>query len=195
MVGVDAVRALPLNMCAQPVWPRNPPSTPPDAVDAYKPVCAQPNDYDADGSVLRSMADSLLRFWHHCYGSDGQGGAVAAVSAAAQQALHQLAAVPLPASQGGSSLWCEGLFKGREEVSSAFSVAHFLRTQQVGCEWRLDGLGLYGCAAVQQCCRAAFLDSFSPFNLPVPSSSCAGGGACGRYGGGGARGGARGGSA
>lgn len=117
-----------------------------DAVDAYKPVCAQPNDYDADGSVLHSMADSLLRFWHHCYGPDGQGGAVAAVTAAAQQALHQLAAVPLPASQGGSTLWCEGLFKGREEVSSAFSVANFLRSQQVGCEWRMDGLGLYGCA-------------------------------------------------
>ncbi len=112
-----------------------------DAVDAYKPVCAQPNDYDADGSVLRTMADSLLRFWSHCYGPDGQGGAVAAVTAAAQQALHQLAVVPLPAAQGGSSLWCEGLFRGREVVSSAFSVASFLRTEQVGWGRRAGRVG------------------------------------------------------
>lgn len=125
-------------------------------MDAYKPVCAQPNDCDGDGSVLRSMADSLLRFWNHCYGTDGQGGAVAAVTAAAQQALHQLAALPLPAAQGGSSLWCEGLFKGREEVSSAFSVATFLSMQQVRLSWRgihswlaqrLGDLHLFGSSA------------------------------------------------
>ncbi|PRW33197.1 Ribosome production factor 1 [Chlorella sorokiniana] len=137
-VGLRTIFDQDFNMRLGPVWIADDlPEVYPDkyrdaiyAVDAYKPVCAQPNDYDADGSVLRSMADSLLRFWHHCYGKDGQGGAVGAVTAAAQQALHQIAAVPLPAAQGGSTLWCEGLFRGREEISSAFAVASFLRAQQ-----------------------------------------------------------------
>ena len=87
------------------------------------------------------MGASLLRFWHHCYGADGRGGAVAAVTEAARHALHQLAAVPVPAGQGAAAPWCEGLFKCREEVSSAFSVAAFLSTQQVRPGDAARGLG------------------------------------------------------
>lgn len=92
-------------------------------------MAAVPNDYD-DGAVLKGMAESMQRFWHHCYGTDGQGGAVAAVSAAAHAVLHQLAAVPLG---GGleSAAWADSLFKDQEDVSSALLVSTFLEQEAV----------------------------------------------------------------
>ena len=78
------------------------------------------------------MAASLLGFWRHCYGADGQGGAVAAALAAARHTLHQLTAVPLPAAPPAASGagWCEALFKEQDAISSALLVKTFMELQQ-----------------------------------------------------------------
>jgi len=100
------------------------------AVPPYKPVASLPNQYD-DGSVLRNLASSIMQFWQHCYGADGTGGAVAAVSSTAQRVLHQLSSVPLEKHVSPAG-WCAGLFKGQEDLSSSLAVSTFLARQQVG---------------------------------------------------------------
>lgn len=113
-------------------------------VPPYKPVASLPNQYD-DGSVLRNLAISIMQFWQHCYGADGSGGAVAAVSSTAQRVLHQLSSVPLEQHVSPAG-WCEGLFKGQKELSSSLSVSTFLERQQVGrggaadAGWGWDGV-------------------------------------------------------
>ena len=124
------------------------------AVPAYKPVANKPTTYDADGSVLRGMGPAIMRYWQHCYGADGCGGAVAALTAAAREALHQLSCVPLvlaPAGGAGEAgegmgegapegatvplAGCEGLNKllrDQEALSSAFSVHTFLEQEVRG---------------------------------------------------------------
>lgn len=98
------------------------------SVPPYRPVANMPNDYDADGSVLRGMAASIEQFWHHCYGPDGSSGTVAAASAAARQVLHQLCCIPLDSVAPGE--FCDRLFKGQEDVASALSVRAFLERQR-----------------------------------------------------------------
>jgi hypothetical protein len=124
------------------------------AVPAYKPVANKPTTYDADGSVLRGMGPAIMRYWQHCYGADGCGGAAAALTAAAREALYQLACVPLvlaPAGEAGEAgegmgegspegatvplAGCEGLNKllrEQEALSTAFSVHTFLEQEVRG---------------------------------------------------------------
>ncbi|PSC71393.1 Ribosome production factor 1 isoform A [Micractinium conductrix] len=104
-------------------------------VSAYKPVASRPNDYDADGSVLKGMADHIQKFWRHCYGADGGGGAVAALVAAAQRTMTALCVTPLvpgaAASAPVSGPWPDALFKGHGPLSTALSVQQFLEERQL----------------------------------------------------------------
>lgn len=149
-------------------------------VPPYRPVANLPNDYDADGSVLKGMAASIdqvvqgmpcakrqpahasigkmsqrlfrgsdstptcsllqllstllapalaqcPQFWHHCYGADRNGGAVAAACAAAQQVLQQLSCVPLDIAAAGQL--CDQIFKRQGQVASSLSVRAFMERQ------------------------------------------------------------------
>jgi hypothetical protein len=91
-------------------------------------VANPPCQYDADGSVLRGMGARLLAFWHHCYGTDGGGGAVAQLAAEARRTLHHLTAVPLLGDTAPSG-WLAHLFKGQCALSAALSVQTFMDLQ------------------------------------------------------------------
>lgn len=143
-------------------------------VPAYKPVAGLPNDYDADGGVLRGMAGAIMQFWQHCYGADGSSGVVAAAARAAQTTLHQLCNMPLE----GAGEWCEGHFKEQEAIGSAMSVQTFLEQQQVGsqgragwaagacCQQRELLTSVFGGGTVLHLARAAAVGPFlTQFNL------------------------------
>lgn len=70
--------------------------------------------------MLKGMADHIQKFWRHCYGADGGGGAVAALVAAAQRTMTALCVTPLlpgaAASAPVSGPWPDALFKGYVHV-------------------------------------------------------------------------------
>jgi hypothetical protein len=106
------------------------------AVPAYKPVANKPTTYDADGSVLRGMGPAIMRYWQHCYGADGCGGAVAALTAAAREALHQLSWVPLvlePAAAAAGQPG-EGTAEGPAEAAAAQGAPEGEAVPLAGCQ-------------------------------------------------------------